>query len=188
MRQTSFAEFHCSLARSVEVVGDWWAPLIIRDVALGLTRFDELVEDLGISRNLLTTRLEDLEANGILERRQYHERPPRYAYRLTRAGVELLPILMSLTAWGDRWFPPAGGQPVRFEHRTCGHEFTPVESCSECGEPIKAGDVMPRPGPGLAAARGARGTRLAADRIHSLQAMPGTADSRSADDEIDEIP
>ncbi len=179
MRQTSFADFHCSLARSLDVVGDWWTPLIIRDVAVGLTRFDELVEDLGISRNLLTTRLEDLEANGILERRQYLERPPRYKYRLTRAGVELLPILMSLTAWGDRWATPPGGPPVRFEHRTCGHEFTPIESCSECGEPVKAADVIPRPGPGFAAARGARGTRLAPDLLDRLQATAGTSRSRT---------
>ena len=164
MRQTSFAEFHCSLARSLEVVGDWWAPLIIRDVALGLTRFDQLVEDLGISRNLLATRLDDLEANGILERRQYLERPPRYSYRLTTAGVELLPVLMSLTAWGDRWATPPGGPPLRFEHTTCGQEFTPTECCSECGEPVKAAEVVARPGPGLMAARG---TNLVPEQIRS---------------------
>jgi DNA-binding HxlR family transcriptional regulator len=180
MRQTSFAEFHCSLARSLEAVGDWWSPLIIRDVALGLTRFEQLVEDLGISRNLLATRLDDLEANGILQRRQYLERPPRYGYRLTRAGVELLPILMSLTAWGDRWFTPPGGAPVHFEHRTCGQVFTPVESCSECGVPVKAADVIPRPGPGISAARGARGTKLAPDRIRSLQAAASTSRSHTA--------
>jgi DNA-binding HxlR family transcriptional regulator len=179
MRQTSFADFHCSLARSLEVVGDWWTPLIVRDVALGLTRFEELVEDLGISRNLLAARLEDLEGNGILERRQYLERPPRFRYRLTRAGVELLPILMSLTAWGDRWFTPPGGPPVRFEHSTCGQEFTPVESCSECGEPVKPGDVIPRPGPGFTAARGVRGTRLAADQLSRLQTTVGTSRSRT---------
>jgi DNA-binding HxlR family transcriptional regulator len=173
MRQTSFAEFHCSLARSLEVVGDWWAPLIIRDVALGLTRFEQLVEDLGISRNLLAARLDDLEANGILERRQYLERPPRYRYRLTEAGVELLPILMSLTAWGDRWHTPPDGPPVRFQHTTCGHLFTPMTSCSECGEPVTAADVMPRPGPGILAARGARGTKLVPDRIRRLQAVTG---------------
>jgi DNA-binding HxlR family transcriptional regulator len=188
MRQTSFADFHCSLARSLEVVGDWWTPLIIRDVAVGLTRFDELAENLGISRNLLATRLEDLEANGILERRQYHQRPPRYRYRLTRAGVELLPILMSLTAWGDRWFPPPGGPPVRFQHRTCGQLFTPRECCSECGEPVEAADVIPLPGPGHAAARGQRGTKLAADQILRLQAAAGTSALDPTDDELDASP
>src|SRR2546421_10848514 len=95
MRQTSFADFHCSLARSLEVVGDWWAPLIVRDVSMGLNRFDALVEDLGISRNLLAARLEGLEANGVLERRQYSERPPRFEYRLTKAGEELIPVLLA---------------------------------------------------------------------------------------------
>ncbi|HLI01038.1 MAG TPA: helix-turn-helix domain-containing protein, partial [Acidimicrobiales bacterium] len=77
MRQTSFAEMHCSLGRSLEVVGDWWSPLILRDLALGPRRFDELAVDLGISRNLLTTRLEQLVAAGVVARRRYQEHPPR---------------------------------------------------------------------------------------------------------------
>src|SRR5215218_7559341 len=93
MRQTSFSDFRCSLAQSLEIVGDWWTPLIVRDISVGLTRFEQLVDDLGISRNLLTTRLQDLETHGVVERRQYVERPPRYEYRLTRAGVEQVPVL-----------------------------------------------------------------------------------------------
>jgi DNA-binding HxlR family transcriptional regulator len=162
MRQTSFAEFHCSLAQSLEVVGDWWTPLIVRDVAVRINRFDDIVEDLGISRNLLATRLEDLEANGILERRQYHERPPRFEYRLTEAGVALIPVLMLLSAWGDRWFPPPGGIPVRFQHRACGQTFTPEVCCSACSAPVSARDVIPRPGPGSASAPG---TRLVPERL-----------------------
>lgn len=165
MRQTSFADFHCSLAQSLEVVGDWWAPLVVRDVAVGVNRFDEIVEDLGISRNLLATRLEDLEENGILRRRQYNERPPRFEYALTRAGTELVPILMALSAWGDRWFPPPGGIPVRFQHRTCGQTFTPRVSCSACGDAIRAADVIPRPGPGSVSAPG---TRLVPERLRRL--------------------
>ena len=145
MRQTSFADFHCSLARSLEVVGDWWTPLIVRDVAMGLNRFDAIVEDLGISRNLLATRLVDLEANGILQRRQYHERPPRFEYTLTKAGAELIPILIALNAWGDRWFAPPGGAPVRFQHLGCGHTFTPNVCCSACSAPIRARDVTTAP-------------------------------------------
>src|SRR5688500_1385263 len=101
-------------------MGDWWSPLIIRDVALGLNRFDELVEDLGISRNLLTTRLDDLERNAVVERTKYQDRPPRFEYRLTQAGEELIPILIALTAWGDRWHPPPAGKPLRFQHVDCG--------------------------------------------------------------------
>lgn len=176
MRQTSFADFHCSLAQSLEVVGDWWTPLIVRDLAAGLTRFEQLVEDLGISRNLLASRLEHLETNGILERRQYHERPPRYEYRLTRAGAELVPILVSLANWGDRWFTPPGGPPVRFEHRTCGHELTARVSCSACGEAVRASDVVPHPGPGVAAAPG---TKLLPDQLRRLEAA-GASDPRDA--------
>src|SRR5215212_9253408 len=101
MRQTSFGDFHCTLARSLEAVGDWWSPLIVRDIAVGLNKFDEMVEDLGISRNLLAARLAALEDKGVIERRQYQERPPRFKYALTRSGSELIPILMALTAWGD---------------------------------------------------------------------------------------
>ena len=165
MRQTSFGDFHCSLARSLEVVGDWWTPLIIRDIAVGLTRFDELVDDLGISRNLLTTRLTDLESNGIIQREQYQERPPRSEYLLTKAGWELVPVLMALTAWGDRWSPPSAGAAVRFRHRVCGRTFTPRVACSACGETVHASDVIPLPGPGSVSAPG---TRLVPERLRKL--------------------
>lgn len=165
MRQTSFAEFHCSLAQSLEAVGDWWTPLIIRDVAVGVNRFDEIVEDLGISRNLLTTRLDDLERNGVLRRRQYQDRPPRFEYALTKSGEELIPVLMALTAWGDRWFPPPGGKPIRFQHEACGQVFTPRVCCSACSAPVVASRVLPRPGPGSVSAPG---TRLVPDRLRRL--------------------
>src|SRR5215471_20274126 len=103
MRQTSFADFNCSLARSLEVVGDWWTPLILRDLFLGIDRFDDLAEDLGISRNLLTSRLETLVEGKIVERVRYSEHPPRDRYVLTQAGHELGPIIGALTAWGDKW-------------------------------------------------------------------------------------
>jgi len=86
MRQTSFAAMQCSLARSLEMVGDWWSPLILRDLALGPRRFDELAVDLGISRNLLATRLEGLAVDGIVTRLRYLDHPPRYRYQLTQAG------------------------------------------------------------------------------------------------------
>ena len=172
MRQTSFADFHCSLARSLEVVGDWWTPLIVRDLAAGLGRFDQLVDDLGISRNLLATRLEALEANGIVRRQQYSARPPRFEYVLTPAGAELVPVLMSLTAWGDRWTRPPDGAPVRFWHRTCGRQFKPRVDCSECGRPVKLGDVVPRPGPGAVAGPG---SKLLPEQVRRLWAARGTS-------------
>ena len=97
MKRTSFSQFHCSLAQTLEKMGDWWTPLILRDLFLGVNRFDDLVEDLGLSRNLLASRLKDLIANGIIT----HEKPSvgRAHYLLTPAGFELVPILVALTAW-----------------------------------------------------------------------------------------
>lgn len=150
---------HCSMARSLEVIGDWWTPLILRDLYLGLSKFDELASDLEISRNLLSTRLNALVDDGIVERRRYNEHPPRDEYALTEAGRDLVPVLMALTAWGDRWVAPAQGPPLRFRHHDCGAEFVPEVHCSECHEPITDTTVDVLPGPG---GRAGPGTRLVA--------------------------
>jgi DNA-binding HxlR family transcriptional regulator len=155
VRQTTFAGFHCSLARALEVVGDWWTPLIIRDLHLGLARFDDLATDLGISRNLLARRLDHLVESGIVDRNPYSEHPPRYHYALSAAGAELVPILATLTAWGDRWQTPPGGPPVVFAH--AGHDCSPVVCCAACGEAITAENLDVHAGPG---GRTATGTRL----------------------------
>jgi DNA-binding HxlR family transcriptional regulator len=159
----------CSLARSLELIGDWWTPLIIRDLQLGVDRFDALAEDLGISRNLLTTRLANLVGHGIVARRRYSEHPPRDRYVLTEAGQELVPVLLALTAWGDRWATPQGGPPLVFRHRRCGHQFTPNVSCDACGQPIRPGEVEALPGPG---ARTGPGTRLVAEALRSRTRQP----------------
>jgi len=155
------------------MIGDWWSPLIIRDLFLNVGRFDELVEDLGISRNLLTRRLKSLAENGIVERSLYQRRPTRYEYRLTEAGRDLVPAILALTAWGDRWAQPKEGSPILFVHKTCGHRFRPQVSCSECGEAITADTVTPIPGPGGAAAPG---TKLVARRLQGA-----IHDSRGSD-------
>jgi DNA-binding HxlR family transcriptional regulator len=154
MERTSFADMRCSLARSLELIGDWWSPLIIRDLFLDITRFDDLVEDLGISRNLLTRRLKALANNGIVERTPYQLRPTRYEYRLTEAGRDLVPVMLALTEWGDRWSPTTEGRPMLFVHRNCGHHFQPQVTCSACGEVISTDAVVPAPGPGGAAKPG----------------------------------
>jgi DNA-binding HxlR family transcriptional regulator len=171
MRNTSFAEMHCSLARSLEVMGDWWSPLVLRDLYLGLDRFDQLVTDLGISRNLLTDRLASLVGAGLVRREAYQDRPIRYAYVLTDAGRDLVPVLLALTAWGDRWASPEGGPPIRFQHETCGRPTTPTVCCSECGEAVTADDISPRPGPG---GRTAPGTALIAT-VLAPPPSPGSA-------------
>ena len=162
MERTSFAQMRCSLARGLDLIGDWWSPLIIRDLFLDVARFDELVEDLGISRNLLTRRLKSLVANGIVERVAYQQRPARYAYRLTEAGRDLIPTLLALTAWGDRWARPREGSPILFAHKSCGHLFEPTVTCSACAEVISADTVKAVAGPGGAARPG---TMLVARRL-----------------------
>jgi DNA-binding HxlR family transcriptional regulator len=146
MRQTSFEDFHCSLARALEVVGDWWSPLILRDLAIGVRRFDELIEDLGLSRNLLTDRLTTLVHHGIVERRPIEGHATRVEYVLTIAGHELLNVLMALTAWGDRWRTPEFGPPIEFHHH--GHQCLPTVSCQTCGEALDSRAITFRAGPG----------------------------------------
>lgn len=164
MHRTSFSKMRCSLARGLEMIGDWWSPLIIRDLFLGVVRFDELVEDLGISRNLLARRLDWLVANGIIERRAYQQRPLRYEYRLTEAGRDLVPAILALTAWGNRWARPKEGTPIVFVHERCGHQFEPQVKCSACGSAINADEVKALPGPGGAAKVG---TRVVARRLRA---------------------
>jgi DNA-binding HxlR family transcriptional regulator len=165
MRQTSFADMHCSLARSLEVVGDWWTPLILRDIYLGIDRFQDLADDLGLSRSLLTERLRRLVEGGVITRERYAERPPRDRFALTQAGQELVPILVALTAWGDRWQTPPGGPPLRFRHGD--HSAQPTVACATCGEPLHAEDLTPKPGPG--GCRGP-GTMILAERFSQATA------------------
>jgi DNA-binding HxlR family transcriptional regulator len=153
---------HCSLARGLELIGDWWSPLIVRDLFLGVVRFDDLVGDLGISRNLLTKRLTSLVKNGVVERNAYQRRPTRYEYRLTEAGRDLVPAILALTAWGDRWARPREGRPILFVHKLCGHRFEPQVVCSECSAAIESDTVAAVRGPG---GRAMAGTRVLARRL-----------------------
>jgi DNA-binding HxlR family transcriptional regulator len=166
MERTSFAEMRCSLARALELIGDWWSPLIVRDLFLGVSRFDDLVKDLGISRNLLTRRLNALVDAGIVAKKAYQLRPRRHEYALSEAGRDLVPVLLALTEWGDRWVGPKQGRPILFVHTDCRQRFTPKIVCSECGEPIQADAVKAIGGPGGAAMTGTRviARRLAASR------------------------
>jgi DNA-binding HxlR family transcriptional regulator len=152
MRHKSFQEMNCSVAQTLEVVGEWWTMLIIRESMLGIRRFDEFQASLGIARNVLTDRLNALVARGILARVPYQEHPVRYNYRLTEKGRDLWTVLTALRQWGDRWEAPHGASIV-MEHRACGHEALMVPTCSVCGEPLDARSV--RVLPGLGASRSA---------------------------------
>lgn len=141
MQRTSFAEMPCSIARTLDVVGEWWSLLIIRDIFNGVRRFDDLLQHLGISRNILTDRLGSLVDKGVLKRARYQERPARYEYRLTEKGLDLLPVLLQLMHWGDKWLAGSEGAPMTVMHKDCGQETVPVITCSECGEPLAAGHL-----------------------------------------------
>jgi DNA-binding HxlR family transcriptional regulator len=141
----------CSVAATLEVIGERWSLLIVRDVFLGLRRFEQIQADLGIARNILQRRLSTLTDQGVLERRLYHESPPRYEYRLTEKGLDLWPTLVALMQWGDRHAPPPAGPPVVLEHRGCGGAVDGHRTCMECGMPLSVRDVRALPGSGARA-------------------------------------
>jgi len=147
MKRVSFEDMGCSVAQALEQVGEWWTPLIIRDALLGVRRFDEFQERLGISRNILATRLEKLVADGILERRRYRDNPPRDEYVLTEKGKDLWRVVTVLRQWGDRWIVGEGNGAVDLFHVPCGHTTHAVLTCSECGEELRRGDVRAIDGP-----------------------------------------
>ncbi len=129
----------------------------MRDILVGIRRFDELAEDLGLSRKTLTARLARLVEEGVLTRRRYQTAPPREEYVATEKGRELYPVLLALMAWGDKWYAGPAGPPARIRHDACGHLATPVVACDACREPLTAGDTTQLPGPG---GRVGPGTRL----------------------------
>jgi DNA-binding HxlR family transcriptional regulator len=138
----------CSIAAALEVVGERWSLLIVRDVMLGLRRFDEIQANLGVARNVLQTRLTRLVEQGVLERRLYQERPPRHEYRLTEKGLDLWPTVVALMQWGDAHAAPAAGAPTVIEHRGCGGAVDEHRICERCGARLQARDALGRPGPG----------------------------------------
>ena len=148
MRKASFVDMHCSIAQSLEIVGEWWTLLILRDAFLGVRRFDDFVERLGISRNILTDRLDTLVDAGVLARRPYDEARGRYDYLLTDKGRALWPVMTALRQWGDEWIYGDGNEPLLIEHRSCGSVTTGQMTCSACGETLDVRSVRAVPGPG----------------------------------------
>lgn len=148
MQRTTFADRPCSIARTLDVVGEPWTPLILRDVWVGLTRFEQIRADLGISTKVLTQRLGWLVESGVLERRQYSQRPPRYEYALTEKGAELCDVLLVLRRWGDKWLAGEEGPPVLHRHHACGKLCHAELHCSECGKPVRVTGIEVLPGPG----------------------------------------
>jgi DNA-binding HxlR family transcriptional regulator len=147
MRRKSFGDMRCSIAQTLEVIGEWWTLLIVRDLMMGVSRFDALQARLGIARNVLTDRLVTLVEAGVVERVRYQQHPERFEYRLTEKGTDLSSVLTALRQWGDRWAAP-DGPPVEMVHDACGKVARVVPVCSECGEPVTPRDVTMVPGPG----------------------------------------
>jgi DNA-binding HxlR family transcriptional regulator len=143
----TYDDQNCSIARALEVIGERWTTLIVRDAFLGVRRFDDFQRNLGVSRGILADRLNGLVDEGILERRRYQENPERHEYRLTEKGRDLWPVIMALVKWGDR-YAAAQGPPRLFFHRDCGGEVTDRRTCAKCGAELTVRDVDTRPGPG----------------------------------------
>ncbi len=130
----------CSIAATLDVIGDRWTFLVLRDLFRGVRRFSDLVDDLGIAKNLLSDRLKRLVEHGIVEKVPYQDRPVRHEYRLTAKGADLSPALIALMRWGDEWYSE-GEPPVVLVHETCG---TPLEQhvrCPHCDELVSPGKV-----------------------------------------------
>jgi DNA-binding HxlR family transcriptional regulator len=137
----------CSVARSLEIVGEKWALLAVREVFLGNRRFDEMVRQTGAPRDTMAARLRSLVVAGILERRQYSDHPARFEYFLTDAGKDLQPVMITLREWGDRHLARDDGPPATFSH-SCGHTLVTQLVCQSCGEPVnRTRSVVANPGP-----------------------------------------
>lgn len=137
MRRTRFDDWDCSIARSVDILGDWWTPMVIRSAFLGARRFEQFTDALGIPRNVLTERLNRLVGEGIMVKVEYQDRPVRHEYRLTEKGVGLYPVMVSLLEWGNRWLDWDGeAPPVDLVDRTTGEVVEPVLVDRRTGEPL----------------------------------------------------
>jgi DNA-binding HxlR family transcriptional regulator len=165
--RADYREQNCSVARSLELIGERWTLLIIREAFRGTRRFDDFHRALGIARNVLQARLERLVEADVLRRVRYQDRPARFEYRLTDKGIDLWPVLVALLQWGDRYAAP-GGPPVVLRHKGCGGELDDRRRCVRCGAELTARDVVGVAGPGATADSGA-----GAGAVAGLGAAPG---------------
>jgi DNA-binding HxlR family transcriptional regulator len=154
MRKNEIEKLTCSVARTIGAIGERWTLLLLREFFLGSRRFEVLQAHTGMSSRALSDRLERLQHLGVITAIAYQERPPRYEYRLTDKGMELYPVIVSMTRWGDRWMrAKAEPPPARLVHRDCGNTFKPMLTCASCGEATGARDVRVDVGPEMSAER-----------------------------------
>jgi DNA-binding HxlR family transcriptional regulator len=148
VRRTRFARWPCSIARAVDILGDWWTPIVLREAFYGVRRFDDFQRSLKLSRNVLAQRLARLVEEGLFDRVQYAERPARFEYVLTEKGKDLFGVLQAMSAWGDRWLDDGKGAPILFHHTTCDHDARAEVTCDQCHEPLRLEAIRTRLGPG----------------------------------------
>ena len=172
MQRKTFRDMQCPIARSLERVGEWWSILILREAFYGATRFDTFQKNLDIAPNMLTRRLNGLVEEGLLERRQYSERPPRYEYVLTDCGRDFLPVMLSMMAWGNKHFAPEGAS-VQLVDKATGDVIEPVLVDAASGAPVDFARYALAPGP--AAGEGVR-RRLADAAAYLSASGQGDAD------------
>jgi DNA-binding HxlR family transcriptional regulator len=147
MRRTRFDEWPCPIARVTDLVGDWWTPLVLRESFYGRRRFDQFVEALGIPRPVLSQRLARLTEEGLLERRQYEDHPPRWEYRLTDKGRAFWDVLAAMWRWGMDWSWSDDDPVIRMLDRETGEEIHPLVVDETTGEPLDVRRVRVRFGP-----------------------------------------
>ena len=160
-----FYERNCSIARTIAIVSDSWAFLILRESYFGATRFETFQSALGLPRATLTQRLRDLTAQGLLRRARLQDGALRYDYRLTAMGIDLYPVMLSLLSFGDKWLMGSGSPPIDLIHNRCGHSCRAIVACSKCRAEVSAGTVTYRDGPGagMSPILGSRRNRRASD-------------------------
>jgi DNA-binding HxlR family transcriptional regulator len=167
-------ERNCSVGRTVAILGDSWTFLILRECLFGARRFQTFQSILGLPRGTLASRLRKLTEQGLLRQVEYSERPRRSEYRLTKMGMDLYPLFLSLLRFGDDWEAGKAGPPLQLIHETCGHQCEPVVACSHCKEAVKIDRVRYRDGPGAGTSSLARlkRRRRASDPTRIEQSRP----------------
>lgn len=151
VKRVDTSDWPCTIARSAAVLGDHWNLLLVRQACLGTRRFDDFQRELGIGRNILTRRLNQLVDEDIMHRVEYQDNPRRFEYRLTQRGREVYPVLAAMAAWGERWLVGPEGSPLVLHHTTCDRDMQAVVVCSECDLPLDVREVTAHEGPGYRA-------------------------------------
>jgi DNA-binding HxlR family transcriptional regulator len=165
MQRRRFGDENCSVARALEVLGDWWTLLVVREAFFGTRRFADFQGNLGIARNILSARLARLVDGGVLERVDAGRHGTRYEYQLTPMGKDLATVLTALRQWGDRWLFGAGREPLVVCDRRSGRPIPRLRIVGEDGAPLAAADIAVRPGPGASAETRARFRRAARGKM-----------------------